>query len=472
MDTRRNYLQKSRLSSEWKDAKKSTIVLKPYNIDRRKQRVGRIQPEKKKSFFSARFFINCLINCVCLAGCLFQCWSLSAPSEGGYFAYDVVTSVTVAYPEKVKYPMKTFCFYTFDVIKWDKLMEQPIIPSSEDASENARAEFELYKNKTKVNHFEKVASDSLFKKYFSARALLNITYDPDEVFNNCMFVFSNNYTLSQEACNTRYHITKYLHKYTTCYSMNTIADSEYDLSLLRLVYMLQPGVASLSEMKSNFSSLYLYIHDPIELPTVQNPRAIRSPEEESDVLVTYNKYETFLMKSPYPTNCRSYEEYGTKANCINECLTSMTISSMKYNSLFVPVLKTPPLRRDDKYLDLRVISDEQVVKEESLFAQSSKINRICNKLCAQPQCNDHIYSPTLLATVASKFNLFVFFLPFTPDMIATSVEKMGISSYLSNVVSALGFWLGISFLSTLEYTIKIISHTGVALREYIFQKYR
>ena len=86
-----------------------------------------------------------LFSFACLIFCLFQIWWMSAPSTGGYFAYDVVTSVEIAYDEVIKYPTKTFCFYTVDIVdsghrcQWESLTVDIVGWESLSANEEHRS---------------------------------------------------------------------------------------------------------------------------------------------------------------------------------------------------------------------------------------------------------------------------------------------------------------------------------------------
>lgn len=413
---------------------------------------------------------------VCLAGCVLQIWSLSATAAGGYFAYDVVTTVTVAYKHSLEYPMRTYCFYTTDIIRWDEILKNSnIMAKAAEISGQTPSYYgfgytnvspEEFANSSRAadSHQEKLQLDALVKKYLTARSLLNVTFNFNDIFHICSYIKKSNYTVKAESCGEVYQTRKFLFKSYTCFEMFPKKHREYELSSVQLVYAYNPGmVSSISVSKTFYSKVkqgLLYVHDPKELPSSQNSRSIVLSEMGRLFSVSYVEYESTFLPSPYPSNCRNYTEegFGTQVNCINSCTANATRQKLGYNSLLVPVIrKTKGDSIDDSYLDMKVMSDNALLENITLFNASRLISKTCNRKCYQLDCDDINIGPVLLSVNAYPFSFFTFHLSYEPDVKTATIEKVGITSYLSDIASALGFWLGISFLSTLDYTTKILS---------------
>lgn len=394
------------------------------------------------------------------AGCIVQIWSLSSPGTGGYFSYDVVTSVTVAYQSKFIYPTRTLCFYTVDVIKWDSVWEKKEFLYNGNTTRVRELKALITEVRTSMVHAEKLQAEMLVKQLLTARSLLNITLNPEDIFGTCKEASgSANY----EPCHKMYTIHKFLIKYYTCYTLDQIEYKFNTLPDIKLNNGFNAGIVSYIRLKKSFydnvRKSYLYIHDPEELPSAQNPRTLFLFEMERLFQLSYTKYESKLLPFPYPTMCRNYsiDGFGSQGNCINDCTAKITIAKLDYNSQLTPVSDTRKFNHGDgSYLNLYVLSDNQLLSNRSLANISREISHMCIKRCAQPDCDDYIISPTLLSANQYPFNLFIFQLSYDPEVRTTTVEKIGVIGYLSNSASALGFWLGISLLSSLEYVIRII----------------
>lgn len=186
--------------------------------------------------------------------------------------------------------------------------------------------------------------------------------------------------------------------------------------------------------------------------------------------VSYTEYESEFLPNPYPSNCRNYtkEGFGTRVNCITSCTANRTRSKLNYNSLLIPVNQNPivvdGMKSDSSYLGLRVLSDYELLNNQTLFNESRSISESCNNFCAQVDCDDVNIVPVLLSANRYPFNLYTFHMSYEPDVTTRTIEKMGITSYLSDIASALGFWLGLSLLSLLEQTTSIMRK--------IFKKWR
>ena len=414
--------------------------------------------------------VQCLIAIVCLAGCILQIWSLSATAAGGYFAYDVVTSVTVAYKNRLEYPTRTFCFYTVDIVNWTEILSDPKIQakvarqSMMNFVQTTPAAF-VRKARGARSHREKLELDALVKEFLPARTLMNMTSDYGDIFYACSYIMRRNYTVATEPCDEIYDIKKFMLKTYTCFEMSPRKHREYDLGLVQLVYAYNPGMVSAISLKKSFYShvqqSMLYVHDLQELPSTQNPRSIAISEMDRLFSVSYTEYESVFLPRPYPSNCRNYTAEGlvSRVNCINDCTAKRTRKQLGYNSLIIPVTAEPVktvYKVDDSYLDLLVLSDRQLLTNQTLFNATRAISNSCNNLCYQPDCDDTNVAPVLLSANAYPYNLYTFYLAYEPDVTTSTVEKTGITSYLSDIASALGFWMGISLLSSLETTSKIV----------------
>lgn len=406
------------------------------------------------------FIIQFFVIMFSTAGCIVQIWSLSAPGTGGYFSYDVVTSVTVAYQSKFIYPTRTLCFYTIDVIKWENVWKKKEFLSNGNTTRARELKALITEVRTSMVHAEKLQAEMLMKQLLTARSLLNLTLNPENIFATCKEASgSGNY----EPCHKMYIINKFLIKYYTCY---TLDQTEYKFNTLpdiKLNNGFNAGIVSYIRLKKSFydnvRKSYLYIHDPEELPSAQNPRTLFLFEMERLFQLSYTKYESNLLPFPYPTMCRNYsiDGFSSQGNCINNCTAKITIAKLHYNSQLTPVSDTRKVNHNDESsLNLYVLSDNQLLSNQSLANVSKEISHTCIKRCVQPDCDNYIISPTLLSANEYPFNLFIFQLSYDPEVRTTTVEKIGVIGYLSNSVSALGFWLGVSLLSSLEYLIRII----------------
>src|SRR5207248_526348 len=79
------------------------------------------------------------------------------------------------------------------------------------------------------------------------------------------------------------------------------------------------------------------------------------------------------------------------------------------------------------------------------------IQNNCTKACQQPSCSEVIINSRIISGSGRRIFIYA---PFTPVISTVATAQVSLISYLTNIGSSLGFWLGLSAVATAQSIIR------------------
>jgi hypothetical protein len=159
--------------------------------------------------------------------------------------------------------------------------------------------------------------------------------------------------------------------------------------------------------------------------------------------LTHDKYHTELLPYPYGTKCRNYSQdgYDSQGDCFEECVmeetlrhtngTTLPASTTLYGNETKKIIQIP-----DLYLD------------KNIDTMVNQVDELCDRTCHQKDCVSDTYIPRILSTSPTDGNTSMIptFVPISPAITTTCYPQVTKTQYLTDIVSTLGFWMGVSLL--------------------------
>jgi hypothetical protein len=158
--------------------------------------------------------------------------------------------------------------------------------------------------------------------------------------------------------------------------------------------------------------------------------------------VTHDKYHTELLPYPYGTNCRNYSQ----GDCFEECVMKTTLRHT--NGTTLPA-STTLYRNETK----KIIQIPDLYMNKRIDTMVNEVDKLCARACHQGDCVSDTYIPRMLSTAKADGNTSMIqtFVPISPLIKTTCHPQVTKTQYLTDVVSTLGFWMGVSLLGIIKF---------------------
>lgn len=397
---------------------------------------------------------------LCVTGCATQIVLLAM----GYLSYDISTTVTYAFEDKMKLPSLTLCVNILEQVDWNDEKMQSMcdrIIGWADCVNQTAEQITDYVRKD-INQEQKQWITFKLLDMFTIRELISMTghidtlflghlrYNPetegldkiigfDETFNVTEFLMGPRkcFTLSFQKEYATADYLKLKQQFTTPGGMTVFARYEStETSSSHSVIMVMYTPAGVTVRGSN--------GDPVISPT----RGISSS--------TYSITRSKILEAPFATNCIDYQKvYGVadRGECYESCIVGENIRRLGRKPLGA--------RMEERDGDMKCMSD-QFVKENKKVVQ--KISRFCGHQCSRHDCQQTIYTSFMksFADVSNPNHVaaHIFQVPNTPTVTSGCMAKVTLAEFATDVASTLGFWFGLSVLSILSWSEGIIRRLG------------
>ena len=161
------------------------------------------------------------------------------------------------------------------------------------------------------------------------------------------------------------------------------------------------------------------------------------------------KYDSFyrkLLPKPFQTQCIKYPDIGfdSRGQCYEKCLIKAV--RLETNDTRIPPAVGIYSNKKKKVISLSELKSPSFMegKNESFKQMLNRFESVCEEKCRAMDCESIILTPWTLGSFNSDKPLYSIFLPLSPTISSISEEAVSLIQFMTDMVSALGFWLGIS----------------------------
>ena len=413
----------------------------------------------------------------CLLGNCFQFYHISSH----YFSYGITTNVQMVTENNFTVPVTILCFDTLQVIQWHKLTHSERRKILQDDLGADIFDYEVSNEDDEsvksIASIVKVSREILprFQATSNLQALNNsrifeVTYKFQDMFDRIAVYLEKDsktgvsrdypvFLTNSPGVYNVFEVTEFLKDMFRCYSLKFKQPVMNHYHVTRQVG--RPGayaIITLNQIRVNdTSTMYFIANQNANLtggffPGLQMPSKIDHIQH-----LTYEVFETKLLKAPYETKCIEYSELGlgSRGECFEGCIRneSITATGMIHPSLTIHGGET---RKAIKVLDIM----QNVNNTKTLM---DSLEDLCDKRCHAKDCQSVMYIPKLLSTVP-MFDLSVVVnnAPHSPLIRATCQEAVSLVQYLTDVASTFGFWLGVSAFGFVDFLKVIMNRVHLA----------
>ena len=176
--------------------------------------------------------------------------------------------------------------------------------------------------------------------------------------------------------------------------------------------------------------------------------------------ITWQGFQSTRLPIPFEDKCRDYSKSGflSRGDCFKKCL--IKFMDEETNGSIIPpgiyVVENEVSNMKKRFFSFNEIdSSEDGNNTWQWILHRKKIH--CEKKCHAKECESITYSPIVWEKTESKLPALALTIPFTPTISSTSLPAVSVVQFLTDVVSALGFWLGISALGVVDHIKKFVT---------------
>ena len=164
------------------------------------------------------------------------------------------------------------------------------------------------------------------------------------------------------------------------------------------------------------------------------------------------------LEPPFVTRCRDNQAIGfeNREHCEHACVAERTLAALK-RSVFTTTILTP--------MDVTVLSSESLLLNRSLQQLVERFISDCNDSCWGQNCVRVNYMPLVTSTLKDRES--IVFQVYDQNSLETRITfqpKLPFVSFLVYVLSIVGFWFGVSCLDLLHSLLRMTRHADRRLQ--------
>lgn len=318
-----------------------------------------------------------------------------------YFQYTTQVDIMIEIPFKISMPALTICTIIDDVLRKEDKSELIFLPINE-ISTFSQPEVEI---------ICKVPAPELGQLKGNKESSIlceNITPSKDTI------QLIRNHLLAR--------CTTYFSRNLTQPSMDVITSDAKDFYQI-----------SFDKIKN--TTVYFYVHNPVEMIHVTEADTITlNIFQLQEVVLSTTKFTTNFLPSPYPTNCRDYDEFENgRWGCLFQC----RIKQLTKQCSLWP--KNVPASLNVKWPFQTIYANcSSTVDEHYCY----------NKICSQKPCWGQWYTTTTIYTREriNQIDKSVIYIrrPSGVEFTFNYIPKLAQIEYICYVASCFGIWFGVS----------------------------
>ena len=357
-----------------------------------------------------------------------------------YFKFEVTTNVEIAIPDEIEVPAFTICSYLFDAIKWEDLTSDQRKKLFEGLK-GFKPPVDFSPSNIRSLRVTRSISDQISKNLyymFNTSSLFHQTRDLWEVINETKVnsLIHKRMALDSLGDHRLFRNTMtFVRGNSKCFTLELRKEFGRGLNYEDFISDTS-GMPWINHFffKSHQMSVVLYNHRSGHVLTQLH--SFISIEPQYYLLTSFETYTTILLPSPYSSNCRHYPvlQATSKAHCKEMCMKAMIAD--KYKIL------------DTHYH--AYILDSYPIRQGALRNETERESIVdhCHRKCWQKDCFSAFFYPlgrtysrrnqSSVVTIAKK----------TPSTRTEAQPAIPFIVFLTNVLSTLGIWLGVSLLGS------------------------
>lgn len=386
-----------------------------------------------------------------------------------YFKYDVSTDVQLIIPETTEKPTVTLCFKLDMVIKWDKLEPSDWIRLSlprdyEDGIRNRTNDPKKLRNLI-------VKGSAVIHKHLDrlmrVKEMMNMTLSFQDIVNQVETIqrvktVSGSYNFEgyrpfiwmahypQTWNRVPLKIESFFMNQQKCYRIRCNTKERF-VNFQEIHDQYEDGLLQTIRILPNFllEEVKIFISDNYhELTHGSHNSEIVSLTSRSsnNVRLSYDSYESQLLKHPFKTDCVQYPKSMTRKECYQNCLKKKAIEKFG----IIPLTCNAYENETSKIYGLFCLDKECWSFQEFMVHVQSH----CGRSCVKRECSSIILVPRLESKASNDkvddYAIIALHSSKIPVVRAVSQPAIPVVTFLTNVFSTFGFWLGISVLGFMK----------------------
>lgn len=400
---------------------------------------SRMKRRRDKFKFSSRAsMVISLFSC--LGGTMWQLYAVSLD----YFAYAVVSEVSLVKVYNIEPPAFSLCIPYIDMIDLDALGIRKT-----DSSEWRNPAYQYVQENIPVQQ------------------LYNMTPDLESYVTRAWVREEDSYKILTGVSSIS--IRKYIRDDLVCYRVahpNQVSNPGFYLKSHQVTYGKKGGGLLGLRLRKNdlrhVSRAIVFLHPMDMFPRGDRDYALFLSSDSS----VFDDYQTFwtiswsrtiqlALEPPFVTNCRNNQVHGfeNKEHCQHQCVQQKTLANLGRGIFTVTMTEKE---------NFTVLSSESLLTNHSLQQEIDGYIADCNLTCWGHNCIRVNYMPLVTSTL--RDNESIVFQVYDQNTLETRItfqEKMTFVSYLVYILSIMGFWFGISCLDLVESAIALANVKGI-----------
>ena len=414
---------------------------------------------------------------ICSIGLLVQGYQISSE----YFSYDISTNVQLTTPDDIEVPTIIFCTDLIQLIKWHEMTQQerklvlhlpfgsaiPIVKYDiKNETEESIRKLPLSLKK-QLTFTTKVIMSANLQRLDTSR-LFELTHDHKELFDSIRSYVEHDdpkgkrgyRTYSPTEYEDLFEAKEFIFDLYKCYSFKRREEFQVIkyLRVMRQSYI--AGNVYRMQISKKFSQDITFLI----VSLLQNNHSMTNgffafvPVNVGEQM-QFLKYQTFdrkLLPKPFQTKCIDYTDLGfdSRGKCYEQCL----LDAVKYETKGT---KIPPaigiyFNETSKVINLLELESEEHMpgKKETYMQMLDRYQIECESKCHAQDCKLVTHIPTIIAKLDAESTWYSLYLPVSPTISASCHEAVSLIQFMTDMVSALGFWLGVSAFGIWETASK------------------
>ena len=392
-----------------------------------------------------------------------------------YLKYDVATDVQLVFPEILEKPTVTLCFSLFRAIKWDSL--QP----NEWNKFSLPKHLELILRNRTVNpaEYEEAISKQFLQLvvslhlnyFFNAKQIIEMTLSLENTLMSLITITVETIPGQEEkkqktlypyfwapkfaSTTDKIKSTTFLMDQDKCFSLEFVPTERY-INFKKIHRSRHDGLIDLMLFKNNpvLKEVKVFISDnnhELTHGSFSSETISLNSEIPKSTRLSYDTYESRLLKYPFKTNCIEYPNDMTSDKCHHRCLKQAALQKYNIIPLTCNAYENETFKRIAKEFHPKFRKPSSHWLERSIMDQ---MEIICDKKCEKRECNSVIHVPRLESQAEAdgqvNYTLIALHSSKTPVVRTVSQPAIHLVTYLTNLFSTFGFWMGVSVLGTIE----------------------